>query len=153
MPKWVNELLERDRPNEAKRLSIASNNLPIWNALLDEIRSCVTPYNTAHGPELGWPAVALSVDGADSVTHRLKVAKQKAPEGMVEVEFPFNECRLMVRQMPGNDSKEYTLDIDIPQGTGHTVLEGLLIVRGEERLRIPEFVECLLRPLLFPQYS
>ena len=72
---------------------------------------------------------------------------------MVEVEFPFNECRLMVRQMPGNDSKEYTLDIDIPQGTGHTVLEGLLIVRGEERLRIPEFVECLLRPLLFPQYS
>jgi hypothetical protein len=81
----------------------------------------------------------------------LSIEKRTNPTDNVAIEFPLNESRMRVSGTVSHGV--YKLDFDIPDGSHATALEAVRFVENGQQYKLAAFVEHVLRPLLFPQYT
>jgi hypothetical protein len=156
MADWIAKLCDREKQEDAKRNHVAGINNRIAESLKSELENCVSAYNEKHPQQfVGTISVSAEVT-TPSDQFLFAVKKNTKPAGEIAITFHFQEAKLSAKGkgLPSG-GVEYAIEPEIRDHhfvtTGNPV-EAVYFVRGDRRHRVPELVQELLSPLMFPRF-
>ncbi|HEY4360376.1 MAG TPA: hypothetical protein VGN17_05390 [Bryobacteraceae bacterium] len=150
MAAWVDTLCEKEDFENSKKRHITSLNQQITDALKRELDTCIAAYNKKHPQQQAVTAINAISNGFE-LTVRMTTTN---PSRKLTITFPLNDRKLGASGTHlSNGGLTYLIDPEVRDERFVASVEAVFFLRGARKHRVPELVEELVAPFLFPEFA